>query len=67
MADRRKAEQVREELADVYLCLLRLADVLDVDLAEALLHKLEAMEIRHPLDPDGRNSSRRSSPWTAGW
>jgi NTP pyrophosphatase (non-canonical NTP hydrolase) len=39
-----------EELADVLLYLVRLADVLDIDLAHAAVAKLEASEQRFPAD-----------------
>jgi dCTP diphosphatase len=40
--------RVGEELADVLLYLVRLADVLDVDLAEAARLKLDAAHQRYP-------------------
>ena len=52
MQDEQTAKQVREEIADVYWCLLGLSDVLDIDLTAALLTKIKEMERRHPLDAD---------------
>ena len=43
-------EAVAEELADVLLYLLRLADVLDVDLAEAARRKMAINALRYPAD-----------------
>lgn len=41
---------VAEELADILLYLVRLADRLDVDLMEAALHKLEKNAAKYPAD-----------------
>jgi NTP pyrophosphatase (non-canonical NTP hydrolase) len=59
------AVRVREEMADVFAYLLRLADVLDVDLAQALLDKMERNEIRFPVPPADRNATRGQLPGTA--
>lgn len=45
-----KREAVAEELADVLLYLVRLADKLDVDLAAAALAKIARNEARYPRD-----------------
>ncbi|CAL9360166.1 nucleotide pyrophosphohydrolase [Nocardiopsis sp. TNDT3] len=50
MEDPERAEAVRQELADVFSYLLRLADVLDVDLEEALRAKVAINETRYPVD-----------------
>jgi dCTP diphosphatase len=44
-----RAEDVEDELADVFIYLLRMADVLGVDLAEATRAKLERNEDRYPV------------------
>lgn len=49
MQDDERAVQVREEMADVLAYLLRLADVLDVDLEEALTEKIEKNRRRYPV------------------
>jgi dCTP diphosphatase len=43
-----RAEDVEDELADVFIYLLRMADVLSVDLAEVTRAKLERNEHRYP-------------------
>lgn len=48
MADPAKAEAVRQEMADVFSYLLRLADVLDVDLEAAVREKVAINETRFP-------------------
>lgn len=47
-----ESEHVRDEMADVLIYLMRLADVLDVDLAEAVAAKIRANSMRRPT-PDG--------------
>lgn len=44
------AEAVRHELADVMMYLVRLADVLHVDLNQAIAEKLTLNEARYPVD-----------------
>lgn len=39
-----------EELADVLLCLVRLADVLEIDLMQAASAKMDASEVRFPTE-----------------
>lgn len=43
------ANAVRDELADVALYLIRLADVLGVDLNAAITHKLAANAVKYPV------------------
>ena len=50
MADRAIAQNIRYEMADVLAYLLRLADVLGVDLVAALTEKMDANERRYPVD-----------------
>jgi dCTP diphosphatase len=52
--------QVREEMADVLLYLIRLADKLDVDLLEAARQKIELNALKYPADK-ARGSSRKYS------
>jgi NTP pyrophosphatase (non-canonical NTP hydrolase) len=49
MSDPVKAAHVAEELADVFGYILRLADVLKVDLPKALLDKLEVNDRKYPV------------------
>ena len=51
-------EAVRQELADVLLYLVRLADKLDVDLVDAAKAKLELYALKYPVDK-ARGSSRK--------
>lgn len=63
MADPAKAQAVREEMADVLAYLLRLADVLGVDLQEAVWAKLSRNAVKYPVHL-ARGSSRKYSEFT---
>jgi NTP pyrophosphatase (non-canonical NTP hydrolase) len=52
------AAAVREELADVALYLVRLADVLGVDLNEAVQTKLQANAVKYPVENSRGSSSK---------
>lgn len=43
------AARLRDEVADVAIYLLRLADVLDIDLVQAVEHKVRLNEERYPV------------------
>lgn len=58
MDDPASAARVREELADVFAYLLRLADVLGVALDEALLDKIRVNGAKYPVDRS-RGTSRK--------
>lgn len=55
-----KREQVAEEVADVLLYLLQLADKLDIDPIEAARNKLQANAVKYPVDR-ARGSSKKYS------
>ncbi len=44
------ADQVRHEVADTLAYLLRLADVLNIDILAALAEKIDVNERRYPVD-----------------
>lgn len=56
--DPARLEAVRQELADVLLYLVRLADKLDVDLVAAAQAKLALNALKYPVDK-ARGSSRK--------
>ena len=60
MADPKKATAVREELADVLAYLLRLADVLSVDLHAAVWDKLSKNAENYPVHLARGNSRKHS-------
>jgi|SRR5919108_2174137 NTP pyrophosphatase (non-canonical NTP hydrolase) len=55
-----KRLRVREELADVLLYLIRLADKLDVDLATAAAEKMRTNAVKYPVHK-ARGSSKKYS------
>ena len=57
-SDPATAQAVRDELADVQLYLVRLADVLGVDLNQAVTDKLHRNAIKYPVDKS-RGSSKK--------
>ena len=48
----------REEIADVMICLLRLADVLDIDLEEAIHAKIDLNHAKYPADVSRGNATK---------
>jgi dCTP diphosphatase len=54
------AERVHEELADVLIYLVRLADVLDVDLEAAVEAKLKVNAHKYPIDRAYGNATKAS-------
>ena len=50
LSDSQKMSAIESELADVFNYLLRLADVLEVDLGAALKNKLDINALRYPVD-----------------
>lgn len=58
MEDAKRAEAVHDELADILYYLIRLADVLDVDLPAALRAKLLKNERNYPISRS-RGSARK--------
>jgi NTP pyrophosphatase (non-canonical NTP hydrolase) len=61
MADPAAAGRIRSEVADVVIYLVRLADVLGVDLIEAALAKLAESELRYDV-ASYRGSVRKAPP-----
>lgn len=49
MQDAKKAQAVKHELADILLYLIRLSDVLKVDLTEAVVEKLKLNQAKYPV------------------
>jgi NTP pyrophosphatase (non-canonical NTP hydrolase) len=56
--DVQQRQHVKDEMADVLLYLCRLADVLDIDLQEAALHKLKRNAEKYPIDKVRGKSSK---------
>ncbi len=53
-------QKVREEMADILLYLVRLADQLDVDLAQAAREKMQANARKYPVAKSRGNSRKYS-------
>lgn len=51
-------DRVRMEAADVFMYLLRFADVTGIDLAQATLDKLARNELRYPVEKSRGNASK---------
>lgn len=63
MADPESAARMRSELADVTIYLVRLSDVLGVDLIEAARAKLAESELRYDVE-NYRGSARKAPPFS---
>ncbi|SMF20213.1 NTP pyrophosphatase, house-cleaning of non-canonical NTPs [Alteromonadaceae bacterium Bs31] len=61
--EQEQRENIRSEMADVFMYLLRMADVLDVDLLEAVQDKAELNEARYPADRV-KGSSKKYTHYT---
>jgi len=55
-----KGKAVRDELVDVFYYLLRLADVLDVDLGKAFMEKIRHNHAKHPVKRARGNTKKYS-------
>jgi dCTP diphosphatase len=53
-----KREKVREEVADVFLYLIRLADKLEIDLSAAAVEKIEVNASKYPVQKVRGNSKK---------
>lgn len=49
-------ERVKEEIADVFLYLIRLSDKLNIDLVEVANNKIEVNKIKYPVDLSKNNA-----------
>lgn len=59
MADPEAGARVRAEIGDVMIYLIRLADVLGIDLVEAALAKLDEVAIRYPVEQAKGSAAKR--------
>jgi dCTP diphosphatase len=58
MAEPELRDRVRLEVADVFMYLVRFADVTGIDLAQATLDKLARNELRYPVEKSHGNASK---------
>jgi len=62
VTDEKEMRYVREEIADVFIYLVRLADKLNVDIEKVVLEKIGINELRYPIElskGDATKFSRR--------
>ena len=45
-----KIDNVKEEMADIFIYLLSLADVLDINLKDAVINKIDKNKEKYPID-----------------
>ena len=53
-----KVEEIRKEIADIFIYLLRLADKLDIDIEEAIREKIEINAKKYPIDLAKGNATK---------
>ena len=53
-----KVEEIRKEIADIFIYLLRLADKLDIDIEEAVREKIEINAKKYPIDLAKGNATK---------
>jgi NTP pyrophosphatase (non-canonical NTP hydrolase) len=56
--DDKRLNAIRDEVADVFIYLIKLADKLDIDLLEAARHKIDINHEKYPVDKV-KGSSRK--------
>ncbi len=60
ISDEKEMQHVRDEIADVFIYLVRLADKLNVDIEKAVLEKIELNESRYPVELSKGNATKYS-------
>ena len=53
-----KVEEIRKEIADIFIYLLRLADKLDIDIEKAVREKIEINSKKYPIDLAKGNATK---------
>ena len=53
-----KVEEIRKEIADIFIYLLRLADKLEIDIEEAVREKIEINAKKYPIDLAKGNATK---------
>ena len=56
--DSSKTDEIRQEIADIFIYLLRLADKLDIDIEEAIREKIEINAKKYPIDLAKGNATK---------
>lgn len=63
--DGEKRQQAADELADIFYYLLRIADVMDIDLVQALGNKMQKNQQKYPAD-QVRGDARKYTEYPDG-
>ncbi len=58
MKDEKKAQMIKEEVADVLYYLIRIADKLEIDMEKEFWNKLSKNEQKYPIDKSHGNSKK---------
>jgi len=66
LRDGGKREQISDELADVLIYLVELADTLDIDLAAAARDKIEKNALKYPVEKARGNAKKYDELWPKG-
>ena len=56
--DSTEINKVKEEIADIFIYLLRLADKLDIDIEKAIVDKMEINSIKYPVNLSKGNATK---------
>ena len=56
--DSSKTDEIQQEIADIFIYLLRLADKLDIDIEEAVREKIEINAKKYPIDLAKGNATK---------
>ena len=62
MADEARSKKVEQEMADVFFFLLRMAQLYDIDLGNALQEKIRDNEARYPAEKFKGSNRKYSDP-----
>ena len=60
-SDETQLKRVKEELADVFVYMLRIASKLNIDLEEAVVSKMVSNELKYPVELARGNSKKYDS------
>ena len=58
MQNKKFKNSVSEEIADIFLYLIRIAEILHINIEESVLNKLEKNKIKYPVDLSKNNATK---------
>ena len=53
-------ESAKDEIADIFIYLIRISDRLDIDIEQSILNKIKKNEIKYPVDLSKDNATKYS-------